>query len=74
MADYKRLVKTTRGTYRLWGKDEIDSIDLSNDGTGFAASILTKQQSVELWDYAETELTDSQITKMKEYYVLPGRF
>ena len=74
MKQYKHLVFTTHGTYRLWDKDIIDCIDLSHDKGLFVASILTDVQRTELEDYAETELTDKQYDCMREHYILPQGF
>ena len=74
MTQYKHLVFTTRGTYRLWDKDIIECIDLSYDKGLFVASILTEAQRVELEDYVETELTDKQYDSMREHFILPRGF
>ena len=71
MTQYKHLVFTTYGTYRLWDKDIIESIDLSHDKGLFVASILTDKQKCEICDYAETELTDKQYENMREHFILP---
>ena len=71
MTQYKHLVFTTHGTYRLWDKDIIECIELSHDKGLFVASILTDVQSAELEDYATTELTDKQYESMREHFILP---
>ena len=71
MVEYKHLVFTTHGTYRLWDKDIIECVELSHDKGLFVASILTDAQHAELEDYAETKLTDKQYESMREHFILP---
>ena len=71
MEQHKHLVFTTHGTYRLWDKDRMDSIDLSQSKGSFVTSILTDKQKCEICDYAATELTDKQYESMREHFILP---
>ena len=73
MTQYKNVVRTTEGTYRLWDKDFMDSIDLSRSNTSFVRQMLTDAQHQELWDTGNQILTDAQYEKLFEYYVLPRR-
>ena len=73
MPEYKNVVITTKGTYRLWDKDFMDSIDLSGSNTSFVRSILTDAQFDTLWETGNLVLTDDQYEKLHEYYVLPRR-
>ena len=74
MTQYKHLVFTTHGIYRLWDKDRMDSIDLSQSKGSFVTSILTDKQKYEICDYAETELTNKQYKNMRDHYILPQGF
>ncbi len=63
---YNNLVVTTKGTYRLWDKDFMDSIDLSRAEKEIVYSILNKDQKADVcgYDTYKCILTDSQIERL----------